>query len=107
MIFLSCEIASDPARVFRVEVKKQEGGHPTKNGSSTKDDLDLSHALVADYLQDQIRLRDAFQASWEPRRSTVHFLEGRDLLQVSGLGDADETGADAACCIVGAVSRSS
>lgn len=92
LIFLSCEIAFNVARVFRIENKEQEGRHPTKNESSTKDDLDLSQALVGAYLLHQARLLGAVQASCGPRCSTVYFLEGRDCRYSSVLGDADETG---------------
>lgn len=44
----------NPVRVFKIKIQKQEGGYTTRSESSTKEDLDLSHALVGDYLQDQV-----------------------------------------------------
>jgi len=57
----------------------QQGRNPAKSISSTKDDLNLSHALVGDYFLDQVWLLGAFQTICGPRCPAVDFLEGAYL----------------------------
>ncbi len=65
----------------------QQGRNPAKSISSTKDDLNLSHALVGDYFLDQVWLLGAFQTICGPRCPAVDFLEGRTWIHDFGVSN--------------------